>query len=412
MISFRNVSALQDAMPKARSEILREGKLNVGGNEYRIDADTQQFICSEPTNNTIGRFFDGVGKLYRESNLDSVAKAITKSVFDNELGQTQCSQTRSSVKHDQVLFKGAGLKTPSDVLNAFGQLDTQIIKSNNDELNQLAERALSEVLLSSFTPKKPNSDVKLNVCSFHPKLQTLTLDINKRLDLFVEGLEKNSADIFVAPEYYWNASNNNLNAFSTESFTNIREKLTSISRQYPDTLIIPGSFVIIDEKNAKNISFVIKNGELIADLQGNQIYQKLDLDYEKKKFNLEREWLSAGKGAFDFTYNEWNIRLEICSDNGVIKKGEWAPDLGIVIAANIGGKFCSTPVGGSTIFVDANGTSVEKVKEKIEKKQDPLFDFLPKTLQDRYQGKFVPASVYRQNIEESLLKEFRPQWFK
>ncbi|PNQ53745.1 hypothetical protein C1141_19595, partial [Vibrio agarivorans] len=269
MISFRNVSALQDAMPKARSEILREGKLNVGGNEYRIDADTQQFICSEPTNNTIGRFFDGVGKLYRESNLDSVAKAITKSVFDNELGQAQCSQTRSSVKHDQVLFKGAGLKTPSDVLNAFGQLDTQIIKSNNDELNQLAERALSEVLLSSFTPKKPNSDVKLNVCSFHPKLQTLTLDINKRLDLFVEGLEKNSADIFVAPEYYWNASNNNLNAFSTESFTNIREKLTSISRQYPDTLIIPGSFVIIDEKNAKNISFVIKNGELIADLQDN-----------------------------------------------------------------------------------------------------------------------------------------------
>ena len=149
MISFRNVSALQDAVPQARNDILREGKLNVGGNEYRIDADTQQFIRSEPTNNMIGRFFDGVGKLYRESNLDSVAKAITKSVFDNEFGQIQRLQTHSSVKHGQMFFKDASLKTPSDVLNAFGRLDTQTIKSNSDELNQLAERAVSEVLLDT-----------------------------------------------------------------------------------------------------------------------------------------------------------------------------------------------------------------------------------------------------------------------
>ncbi|MCF6452217.1 VopS family T3SS effector adenosine monophosphate-protein transferase [Vibrio sp. MMG022] len=159
MISFGNVSALQAAMPQARNDILNEGKLNVGGKEYKVDADTQQFVRSNPSNSAVARFFEATGKLFREGNTDSVAKAITKSVFDNELGQAQRLQTSSSVEHGQMLFKDASIKTPADVLNAFSRLDAQAIKSDSGELNQLAERAMSEALLDT----KSGQDLKSQI---------------------------------------------------------------------------------------------------------------------------------------------------------------------------------------------------------------------------------------------------------
>ena len=58
MISFGNVSALQAALPEVRNDILKEGKLNVGGKEYKIDADTQQFVRSNPSNSAVVRFFE------------------------------------------------------------------------------------------------------------------------------------------------------------------------------------------------------------------------------------------------------------------------------------------------------------------------------------------------------------------
>lgn len=140
MISFGNVSALQAAMPQARNEILNEGKLSIGGKEYTINAATQEFTRANPTSGAVARFFEATGKLFREGSTQSVAKAITKAVFDNEQGQAQRLQTSSSVEHGQMLFKDANLKTPSDVLNAFAKLDSKMVKSHAAELSQLAER--------------------------------------------------------------------------------------------------------------------------------------------------------------------------------------------------------------------------------------------------------------------------------
>jgi len=70
MISFGNVSALQAALPEARKDILNEGKLNVGGKEYKVDANTQQFVRSNPSNNAVAQFFEATGKLFREGNTD------------------------------------------------------------------------------------------------------------------------------------------------------------------------------------------------------------------------------------------------------------------------------------------------------------------------------------------------------
>ncbi|WP_218746544.1 T3SS effector adenosine monophosphate-protein transferase VopS, partial [Vibrio parahaemolyticus] len=154
MISFGNVSALQAAMPQARNEILNEGKLSIGGKEYTINAATQEFTRANPTSGAVARFFEATGKLFREGSTQSVAKAITKAVFDNEQGQAQRLQTSSSVEHGQMLFKDANLKTPSDVLNAFAKLDSKMVKSHVAELSQLAERAMTEVMLETDSGKK------------------------------------------------------------------------------------------------------------------------------------------------------------------------------------------------------------------------------------------------------------------
>nr|QIU79793.1 VopS family T3SS effector adenosine monophosphate-protein transferase [Vibrio harveyi] len=157
MISFGSVSALQAAMPQARNEILNEGKLSIGGKEYQINAVTQEFTRTNPTNGAVARFFEATGKLFREGSSQSVAKALTKAVFDNEQGQAQRLRAASSVEHGQMFFKDGNIKTASDVLNAFAKLDSKTVQSHSAELNQLAERAMTEAMLETDSGKKLTS---------------------------------------------------------------------------------------------------------------------------------------------------------------------------------------------------------------------------------------------------------------
>ncbi|HHF3151993.1 TPA: VopS family T3SS effector adenosine monophosphate-protein transferase [Vibrio diabolicus] len=157
MISFGSVSALQAAMPQARNEILNEGKLSIGGKEYQINAATQEFTRTNPTNGAVARFFEATGKLFREGSPQSVAKALTKAVFDNEQGQAQRLRAASSVEHGQMFFKDGNIKTASDVLNAFAKLDSKTVQSHSAELNQLAERAMTESMLETDSGKNLTS---------------------------------------------------------------------------------------------------------------------------------------------------------------------------------------------------------------------------------------------------------------
>ncbi len=157
MISFGSVSALQAAMPQARNEILNEGKLSIGGKEYQINAATQEFTRTNPTNGAVARFFEATGKLFREGSSQSVAKALTKAEFDNEQGQAQRLRAASSVEHGQMFFKDGNIKTASDVLNAFAKLDSKTVQSHSAELNQLAERAMTESMLETDSGKNLTS---------------------------------------------------------------------------------------------------------------------------------------------------------------------------------------------------------------------------------------------------------------
>ncbi|NMR95577.1 effector protein, partial [Vibrio parahaemolyticus] len=54
-------------------------------------------------------------------------------------------------------FKDGNIKTASDVLNAFAKLDSKSVQSNSAELNQLAERAMTEAMLETDSGKNLTS---------------------------------------------------------------------------------------------------------------------------------------------------------------------------------------------------------------------------------------------------------------
>ncbi|MHC6802761.1 VopS family T3SS effector adenosine monophosphate-protein transferase, partial [Vibrio antiquarius] len=61
------------------------------------------------------------------------------------------------VEHGQMFFKDGNIKTASDVLNAFAKLDSKTVQSHSAELNQLAERAMTESMLETDSGKNLTS---------------------------------------------------------------------------------------------------------------------------------------------------------------------------------------------------------------------------------------------------------------
>lgn len=78
MISFGSVSALQVAMPQARNEILNEGKLSIGGKEYQINAATQEFTRTNPTNGAVARFLKRQENCFAKAAHNRLRKPLQK----------------------------------------------------------------------------------------------------------------------------------------------------------------------------------------------------------------------------------------------------------------------------------------------------------------------------------------------
>ncbi|WP_038172600.1 MULTISPECIES: VopS family T3SS effector adenosine monophosphate-protein transferase [Vibrio] len=157
MVSFSSVSALRAAMPQVRDEIFREGKLSVGGKEYKVNVATQEFIRVSSAADSASRFFEATEKLFREGSPQSVAKAIGEVMFNNEYGQSQRLQTPSSVEHARMLFKNGDINTTADVLSTFEKIDPKIMRGNSTEFSQLANRAMTETMLDTDSGKRLTS---------------------------------------------------------------------------------------------------------------------------------------------------------------------------------------------------------------------------------------------------------------
>lgn len=157
MISFNSVRELQHALPEVQAQAQHEGKLQIAGREYQISPATQQITRSNPATSNSERFFENIGKLFREGSTQSVAKELTQTFFGSESAQAQRLQSSSSVEHARMLFKDAGIDTPTDVLNSLSKADSKLIENNSAELNQLAAHAMKESLLDTSSGQKLSS---------------------------------------------------------------------------------------------------------------------------------------------------------------------------------------------------------------------------------------------------------------
>ncbi|MCX4027801.1 hypothetical protein H0A36_27665 [Endozoicomonas sp. SM1973] len=268
----------------------------------------------------------------------------------------------------------------------------------------------------------PGSD--LSVTAWSPEVAKLAGtegDFSERFNLIYQALQQTTTDVFIAPEYYWNQHGNTLTPFTTDQKNQLLEQLKELSTNQPDRLVIPGSIVWHDNENqgiVHNSAFVFLNGEQLQDKNGLDRYDKLDLDYEDRTFP-SLNWGGGTQAGFDVNFNGKNVRIEICSDNGI--SDEHKPslsseiDLNLVLSSKIGSPHQNTKVGGSTVVCDGEGWSNQY--EKAPPRQQPanliaqFSDYLPEELRDKFIPRFRHQEILMKHVPEDILREHKPEWY-
>ncbi|AKH64880.1 MULTISPECIES: VopS family T3SS effector adenosine monophosphate-protein transferase [Photorhabdus] len=155
MIEFKNLAVLQNAPLQIQEQVRNEGKLQIAGREYHINADLQQVLRTHPKSDHFARFLEGVSKFFSSGSSASVAKEATKTIFSTEGAQQQRLQSTDSVSHARMLFKDGNLRTPEQALERLKTADThKMTEAMLAEHSLLLQRAMSESLLNTETGKK------------------------------------------------------------------------------------------------------------------------------------------------------------------------------------------------------------------------------------------------------------------
>lgn len=224
----------------------------------------------------------------------------------------------------------------------------------------------------------------------------------ERITLLEQAINNSDGDVFVAPEYFWGTA-----PIIEAQQRSLLRALVKISKKNPEKLIVPGSMVWRDEAQVvRNSTFVLADGSVLSDAQGEQRYDKADLDYEYREMR-GLTWQSGAVPHFDVMHRGWLVRVQICSDNGTFTQAS-SPDLAVVPCSRIGSGFNSTATNGSTIFADSDGRSWQLTREPSAAR--PVERFLPPELK----GKFLTRAhipVLKRHVPEEVLKAWRPSWF-
>ncbi|WP_445497542.1 VopS family T3SS effector adenosine monophosphate-protein transferase [Photorhabdus sp. SF281] len=155
MIEFKNLAVLQNAPLQRQEQVRNEGKLQISGREYHINADLQQVLRTHPKSDHFARFLEGVSKFFLSGSSASVAKEATKTLFSTEGAQQQRLQSTDAVSHARMLFKDGSLRTSEQVLERLKTADThKMTEAMLAEHSLLLQRAMSESLLNTETGKK------------------------------------------------------------------------------------------------------------------------------------------------------------------------------------------------------------------------------------------------------------------
>ncbi|TDB63208.1 VopS family T3SS effector adenosine monophosphate-protein transferase [Photorhabdus khanii] len=155
MVEFKNLAVLQNAPLRIQEQVRNEGKLQIAGREYHINADLQQVLRTHPKSDHFARFLEGVSKFFLSGSSASVAKEATKTLFSTEGSQQQRLQSTDSVSHARMLFKDGSLRTSEQVLEKLKTADThKMTEAMLAEHSLLLQRAMSESLLNTETGKK------------------------------------------------------------------------------------------------------------------------------------------------------------------------------------------------------------------------------------------------------------------
>lgn len=135
-------------------------------------------------------------------------------------------------------------------------------------------------------------------------------DIQRNLDSVKDLLKNNNenilkSDLVVFPEYIFSGPLN-LEGFEEykKQLNNIslQDELTQLTRLYPDTTFVFGSAVLPRQQEYRNISLILKNGELLS-------------EYNKKALIYNENYICKADGNYPiFTIGDYKIGIAICWD--------------------------------------------------------------------------------------------------
>ncbi|MDD2445082.1 MAG: hypothetical protein PHH53_02950 [Candidatus Nanoarchaeia archaeon] len=180
------------------------------------------------------------------------------------------------------------------------------------------------------------------------------------------------SNIVLGPEY----SLINLN----EEF--IKNYFSSLSKKYPSTLIVPGTFLKeYDENSVSMVAPIFYKGELV-----DYVFKKSDIGDSKIASKIKgKELHSAKMSELDkmFKVNGKNVRIYICADQG--RYDLESPDLELVTSSDLANGFHSYPtrdLDKRDIIISDSQEGQTKGLRYNPQKENKLEELIQKDFQD------------------------------
>ncbi|MFA5485060.1 MAG: hypothetical protein WC260_02310 [Candidatus Pacearchaeota archaeon] len=162
----------------------------------------------------------------------------------------------------------------------------------------------------------------------------------------------------------------------------IEEYFTSLSSKYPNTLIVPGTFLKeYDKDSVSMVAPIFYKGKLI-----DYVFKKSDIGDSKIANSVSgKELHTANMSELDkmFRFNGKNVRVYICADQG--RYDLESPDLELVTSYDLANGFHSHPTRNldkrSVIISDSQDGQTKGLRYNPEK-DNKLEDLVKKDFQD------------------------------
>ena len=209
----------------------------------------------------------------------------------------------------------------------------------------------------------------------------------ERINTAVEKAANNHAQFFLGPEYFFSKNTSHLaraddgadHCYSEAEFLQVTNAIVELGEKHPTMLLIPGTALWKNDSNQ-----VRNTGYIVHYVEGGRSHSKnTSHDDAKYATNAGGMFVPGGKQFYDFEFDGFSARYEICADIDPSGKVGDGKELHFVSGFNYGGGMpARSHRGGVEILADGAGDGrIERPFEFKPKAEPADDDMLVKTFE-------------------------------